>query len=329
MRLLIPGAGNKIFHIKDFQELEDVERVIITDIYPWTYGGKVADSAYLVPRFDDPDFFNAILKIYEKEKFDFLIPIHDYSLFIFSQRRDYLLKMPYKVIMNEKSIVDLISDKMNIYQFFTNNNILTPKTFTFDEFIDNHLDYEFPYYFKPRYINMRGTSKQFYMKIEDKYDLEYIKNKISSNRNSYLIQQFIDGVEVNVDFFCDLGGKLKSVVSLFRQEMGKTRGISRGEIFYDNNIIEITENICEKIKFIGANQIQLFITDDKEYILTEINGRFSGSTVFVKEAGVNYFNYFIKMIKGEPIKIDEKPKLLKMNVWEAPFFYTDFFYKKI
>lgn len=329
MKILLPGAGNKIIHIMNFKELKEVEKVIITDIYPWTYGGIIADSAYIVPRFNHPDFLKSIFDIYKKEKFDYIFPIHDFSLYIFSKNREYLSKMPYNVIMNDKDVVDLVSDKLETYKFFSKNKIKTPNTYIFNNFINDDIKYKFPYYIKPRYINMRGTSQQFFMKIEDLNDLKYVMNKIRLNRDKYIIQKYISGYEVNVDFFCDIYGKLQSVVSLYRQDMTKGRGISRGEIFFDNKINKIIERLSKKIKFIGPNQVQLYITEGDEYILTEINGRFSGSTILLKEAGVNYFYYFIKMIIGEKIIIREQPKKIKMNTWDVPFFYTKSFYNEL
>ena len=59
--------------------------------------------------------------------------------------------------------------------------------------------------------------------------------------------------------------------------------------FLDHKIETIASDICEKIHLIGANQIQLLKTIDSRYTITEINGRFSGSSIFVKAAGVIFF----------------------------------------
>ncbi len=88
MKLFIPGAGGKVHHILNFQEHPDVEKVIISDIYPWTYGTFVADVAYQVPRFDDPTFFEVFDRIYQKERFDVCLPINDFSLYLFASQRE-------------------------------------------------------------------------------------------------------------------------------------------------------------------------------------------------------------------------------------------------
>lgn len=54
---------------------------------------------------------------------------------------------------------------------------------------------------------MRGTQKQLYMKLEDSYDLDYILKKIQTNQDDYVVQDFISGREINIDFFCDANGE--------------------------------------------------------------------------------------------------------------------------
>ena len=62
--------------------------------------------------------------------------------------------------------------------------------------------------------------------------------------------------------------------------------------------------------------------ENENLTFTEINGRFSGSSIFVKEAGVNFFHYFIELLKGNPFEINEKSRYLRMTSWEKPFFFT-------
>lgn len=322
MKILLPGCGNKINHIKYFKELPEVEKIIITDIYPHTYGGFIADSAYIVPGFGDEAFFDKLLEIYEKEKFDFCFPIHDYSLFVFSNKREYLSRMPYKTIMNCKETVDIVSDKLSTYHFFVENGFPTPKTYLLSEFIENRKPLNNNLYFiKPRFIVSRGTAKQFFMKIEDEADLDYALRKIPKLYDQYVIQEYVSGNEINVDFFCDGNGDLKSVVTIHREAMGQSRGISRGKVvFIKDEINDYVKKLTNKMNLIGANQIQVY-ENENELIFTEINGRFSGSSVLCKEAGVNFFKYFIQMVQGQAIAITEKPVFLKMSTYECPFFY--------
>ena len=321
MKLFIPGAGGKVNHILNFQEHPDVEKVIISDIYPWTYGTFVADVAYQVPRFDDPTFFEVFDRIYQKERFDVCLPINDFSLYLFASQREKLKSYPFTLAICPQETIDLVADKLLNYEFFVTNNIPTAKVYTMDEFLNLKI-HKFPYYIKPRYIHMRGTQKQLYMKLEDSFDLDYILKKIQTNQDDYVVQDFISGREINIDFFCDANGEVKSIVPLERQGMGLSRGITRGEMFNDSRFDSYIYQMAEKLKFWGANNVQVYMDENENLTFTEINGRFSGSSIFVKEAGVNFFHYFIELLKGNPVEINEKPRYLRMASWEKPFFFT-------
>ena len=322
MKLFIPGAGKKILHIKNFQDEPSVSSVIISDTDAWAYGNFTADAAYTVPPFNSPDFFNAVKRIYEIEKFDVLIPIHDAALYVFSKERDKYADMHFTLAINPQETIDILSDKLLTYEFFVKHAIPAETVYTVEEFLLLH-KYSFPYFIKPRFINMRGTESQIYMRIDNEMDMEFVLRKMEGNETQYVIQKFLSGEEVNIDFFCDNEGKVQSIVPLKRLGMGISRGITRGEIIFDKRFDKFVRKTAENLRLWGANQMQVYVTKDKELKFTEINGRFSGSSVLVKEAGVNFFHYFINLINGEKIEIREKPRHLKMTSWENPFFFNE------
>lgn len=56
------------------------------------------------------------------------------------------------------------------------------------------------------------------------------------------------------------------------------------------------------MKLWGADNAQAYVDRKGEVWFTEINGRFSGSSVLVREAGVDYFRYFVRLLRGEPVE---------------------------
>jgi carbamoyl-phosphate synthase large subunit len=320
MKLFIPGAGRKILHIKNFQEVPSVSSVIISDTDPWSFGNFIADAAYTVPIFKSSKFMNAVERIYEIEKFDVLIPIHDVALYVFSKDRNKYANLPFTLAINPKDTIDIVSDKLLTYEFFVKHEIPTEVLYTVEEF-SLLQSYNFPYFLKPRYIHMRGSERQIYMKIDDEADMELILRKIKGNESQYVIQEFLSGDEINIDFFCDSEGTVQSIVPLRRLGMGISRGITRGEILFDERFDHFVHKTAKNLQFFGANQLQVYVTGEKNLKFTEINARFSGSSVLVKEAGVNYFEYFIRLLNGDEIEIRERPHYLKMCAWEKPHFF--------
>jgi len=322
VRLFLPGAGSKVSHIRSFMEVPGVSRVIISDIYPWSHGAFVADAAYQTPPFSAPDFLDAVDRIYRLDRFDICIPIHDASLVLFSELKKHSHESPFTLAMNPCETIDVISDKVRTYEFFVSHDLPTLRLWTLPEFLG--LDRPcFPCYLKPRRIDLRGTSRAAFMTIEDSHDLAYVAQKLRGREADFVVQEHAEGTEINLDFFCDGHGSVKSVVPLKRLAMGASRGISRGEIVFDGRFQAYVERIASHLRFWGANQVQVFADGHGQLKFIEINGRFSGSSIFVKAAGVNYFDYFIKLVRGEDIEIAEQPRPLRMTSWESPHFYPE------
>ena len=322
MKIYLAGAGNKIQHIRNFQELDGVERVVISDLYPWSYGNFVADASYLLPRFDAPDFFEKFDAMYRAERFDVCLPVHDSALLHFSRNRARLARYPFHLAMNPAETVAIVSDKIATAKFFDRLGLPAPRTYTVAQFLalERH---DFPYFVKPRYIDLRGTEMQLYRKVEGAGDVESVLAAMRARQELYVVQEHVGGTEINVDFFCDARGTLKSSVAVKRLAMGAGRGIARGEIHLERDFSDVVARIVAGTRLVGANQLQLFIGAEGGMKLMEINGRFSGSSVLVKAAGVNYFDYFVRMLRGEEIDIREKPGYLYMTSWDCPHFFRD------
>ena len=320
MKILIPGGGGKAQHIRAFQDVAGVESVIITEINAWAYGNFVADRAYRTPAFADLAFMTSMESILEHEPVDVCLPLHDASLMVFDQHRTSIENRNIFLAMNPTETLKLVADKIATARFFDDLGLPSPRLWLLSEFLQQS-QRAYPYYVKPRFIDARGTADQFFSCVDDETDLNYISRKLAGREDEFVIQEFAQGVEVNIDFFCGNDGELKSVVALTRLGMGISRGITRGEIISDPRFDEAVQQIVSRVRFWGANQLQAFISPEGEIVFSEINGRVSGSSVFVREAGVDYFAAVIKLINGEEVAFPEPQYGLKMNCWESPFFY--------
>lgn len=322
MRMFIPGAGGKGPHIRAFQAVPGVREVAISDIYPWAYGNFVADRAFRLPLFADEAFLPAVRQLLEREAFDVCVPIHDGALAFFSEHRDAFADLPVRMAMNEAETVALCADKARTHQLFARLGLPDPELQTFAEFVDQP-GLELPVFVKQRFIDMRGTRRQFFLRLEDGNDLAYARRKLEGVEDAYVVQPFLTGTEYNIDFFCDDGGEVLSIAPLKRLGMGASRGITRGEIVADTRFDEAVRTIARAVPFWGANQLQAYVDEEERVRYTEINARFSGSSIFVRAAGVDYFTAFVRLLRGEPIDLPHRPRPLSMSAREEPFFYDE------
>ena len=107
---------------------------------------------------------------------------------LFSKNRNYLSKMPYKTIINKTEVIDVIADKLKTYEFLMENRLDSPDTVLLSKYLKTSSRVEKQFFLKPRYIAMRGTSRQLFIKIEDQVGLDYIKQKLSSYHEDYVVK---------------------------------------------------------------------------------------------------------------------------------------------
>ena len=200
MKLFIPGAGGKVQHILNFQSVQEVSEVVISDINDWSPGNFSADKGYLLPPFQEPDFMSKFIDLDNDEKFDLCIPLHDASLSLFSKFRN-IIRCP--LLINNSESIDIISDKMKTFAFFKELGLNTPETILVEDF-DVKFALSKQFYIKPKKIHLRGTEKQFFHAINDEIDAQYAKSKTVNDSTEYVVQDLIEGEEINIDFFCDL-----------------------------------------------------------------------------------------------------------------------------
>jgi len=321
MKIFVPGGGSRI--IPPLRELPDVDEVIVSQIHPWAYGNFAAHRSYRLPRFDDPAFLDRFEEIFHRDPFDVCLPVHDMALLVFSRNRRRIESLPFRLAINPEPTIELVADKMALHDFFHTCGLPTPATRTLEAFALSR-DLGMPCFVKPRFIDMRDSPAELYMKVEDEVDLEYALQKVRGAESRYVIQEFVEGTEVNIDFFCDADGAVRSVVPLKRLGMGANRAIGRGEILFDDRFGDHVAMVAKHARFWGPCQLQGYLVGDGEELrFTEINARLSGSSIFVKEAGVNYFAHLLSLLRSEPVEIREKPRPLLMSIREAPFFYSE------
>lgn len=316
LRLFLPGAGSKVHHIRNFKSHPEVGSVVISDLHDWSRGAFEADACYLTPPFRDVQaFLERVDSIHAREQFDICLPIHDGALHLYAQAGS----RNYAVAMNPLPTVLVALDKLKTYDFFRAHGLPTVDTWPLPLFLASE-DPPFPTFLKPRTVDLRGTPEACYRFLGDRLDLDYAVARLPSPPENYVVQRYLQGQEINLDFFCDASHRLVSVVAVHRQSAGLSGGILRGEIVDEQNFRPFVERVCDGLKFVGANQLQCYVTDGRVRF-TEVNARFSGSSVLVKEAGVDYFHAYVNLLLGREVRFHEPPRRLKMAAWESPYFF--------
>ncbi len=291
INILFTSSGRRVSLIKKFKELTDYHltvKVITADFNTNVATTSISDKHYKVSKVKDREYISEILEICKREKIDILIPLIDTELDVFAENKGMFSDIDVFIMLSSKQLIDMTFDKYRTYEFFTQNNIPTPKVLNEEDVINKVLEY--PLIIKPR----NGSSSIGVTKINNKEELlffrKYIKNPI--------IQEFVSGEEYTVDVMLDLYGNIKTIVPRLRLET-RAGEVSKGVTKKDYKLIEEVKNVVEKLPgAIGCITLQLFKKENGELSFIEINPRYGGGIPLSIEAGAKFPLWTVQMIQG-------------------------------
>lgn len=286
MNVLVEGIGSMVFNtqLKYYKAMN--WNLIGIDLHRQSAGWYTVDKAYLVPGYSEPNCFDVIEEIIQKERINLVFPTVNEGLLQWSKRKqEYKEKYDTDVLLSDEKVVFTCVDKWETYRFFIENGIPTPKTALGP-------DYDL---LKPR--TGRG-SQGIYLKDELKTGIRL---------EDYISQELVSGEEYTVDILCDFNSRPVYIIP--RKRVGVESGVSvKGQTVYDPIIIDFCKKIVERLKPVGIINIQCFKEGDKIYFI-EINPRLAGGASLSFAASDNWF----RAIECFLLNKKYEPKEIKFN----------------
>lgn len=256
---------------------------------PLSPAGHFVDAIFQVPRVNEAGYLKALLQICRMEKVNLLVPLYEPEFLILDQQRDQFKKLGTILLLSSTDTLKTCSDKLEIYRFFNEFAINTPKTrLVMEKPISN----QFPLFVKPR----SGMGSVGAYKVNSQSELDFL-----SNRNSDLIvQEYITGTEYTLDTLSDLNGKALAVVPRERIEVRsgevvKSRTVDRPDL------IRQGKYIIETLGIVGPATLQC-IDDGLMVYWIEVNPRFGGGVPLSIRAGVDYPYLLYRICNNEPVR---------------------------
>ncbi len=154
-----------------------------------------------------------------------------------------------------------------------------------------------PWIVKPRF----GRGSLDVYAVDDPTELAWACRRIAQP----IVQTRVRGREFTLDLLVDRDGRLAAAIPRWRLE---TRaGIStKGETFCDHRLTDIAERVVAAYSLTGAANLQGFLTDDDDVVVTEVNPRFSGGLSLSLAAGADLVGEFVRGTLG----LSLRPELL-------------------
>ncbi len=293
MKILVTAIGSMSARCVIASLKKSGHKVIGTDIYPslWHYESKLCDKVFKVPYFKSPNYPSHILSIAKKNNVSHIVPLTDPEIDVLNLHREIFCKNNIILCMPSSSIINIVRDKYNLYNFFKNEkSINVPKTFLAKEFPLSQKG--FPYIAKLR----NSRSSEGLIKCENSDDISFVRNK-----KNYVIQNYIKGSVVTVDVIrSEITGEIAAISrkELIRSANGAGLVV---KTFHDNNLSKIVRHISNKLNINGCINIE-FIYSSKKYYLIDINPRFSAGIAFSSQSGYNFVTNHLACFDNGKIK---------------------------
>lgn len=288
-------------------------RVIAADISPWSPAVHVADAARRVPRSDAADYIDALLAICEADGVKLLVPTIDDELTALARARGRFDAKGVCVAVSPVETVEICRDKARTAEHLTRHGVPVATTWTPDS--PGLRQAALPLFIKPR--RGRGSVGAYPVNTPEElsFFLEYVPDPV--------IQQYLPPPEYTVDMFCDLDGRLLSVVPRERQVI-RAGVTDRGRTVRDCRLLGLAEQCAAALRFRGAVNVQCRIVDGTPTIF-EINPRFSGGIQLTMAAGARFADWLVRLSLGETLSpcIGDFVEGLYMSSYESSLFFSE------
>jgi len=293
MNYLICSIGK---HAKLIQNMKNSigedSRIIVTanqEMLPALY---FADKQYVVPDVHDKHYITELIKICEAENINAITTMLDVETIILAENRSCFNSIGVEVLTPSIETAKLCFDKYSMFEYLSSNEIRTIKSYkNIDDFKNDYIvgRCKFPVFVKPN----TGRGSVGARKV---YTFEELKS-ICIEDNNLIIQEYIEGIEIDVDVYVDIiSHKPVSIFSKKKIE-AKIGGTTKAISFKDQGLFVFIEELVSKFKFTGPINIEVFYVNG-EYILTEINPRFSAAYLHAYGCGVDFFKLMENNLNG-------------------------------
>ncbi|MFR1380461.1 MAG: ATP-grasp domain-containing protein [Clostridium neonatale] len=302
--ILITSIGKRVQLIKHLSKTFNIIGVDAGNLNPCRY---FVDRFYKIPKAVDKNYISELLKICKKENVDLLIPLYEGEFSILNKNREQFQNINTKLMLSGKRVIDVCKDKNKTFEYFTRENIKSPRIYTkyeVEDIIHNKEESKFPLFIKP--ADGMGSSNAF--KINNINELCFFKDYIKNG----IIQDCIEGIEYTVDVLVGFGGQLVYIIPRIRLEV-KSGEVVKSRTVKDQLIIDETAKVIEALNrlkdekgngTIGPLTIQFFKTNKDEIYLLEINPRFGGGVPLSFECGADYGSAMLNMLENKNINFE-------------------------
>jgi carbamoyl-phosphate synthase large subunit len=192
------------------------------------------------------------------------------------------------LLLPDAETVERLEDKYLAHVLFEERGIASPPTWLPNGVPD---DASFPLLVKARH----GFGSRHIYRAADRAQLGFF---LGYTPVDSIVQACLAGEEFSIDVFCDLDGRCLNAIPRTMIESKGGESI-KGMTIRDEHLIELAQDVAEKLKLVGPANIQCFREADGSHFITDINPRFGGGFPLPLAAGGRYPELALALAAGE------------------------------
>ncbi|MCF2625519.1 ATP-grasp domain-containing protein [Fusobacterium perfoetens] len=325
MNILLTSVGRRSYLVEYFKKaLKEEGKVYVSNSSNLSPAFQYADEYVVTPLIYDKEYINFLQKYCLEKNIKAIISLFDIDLLVLSKHKKEFEKLGIRIIVSDEEVIKVCNDKWQTFLFLRENNFNVPETYINLNEAKNALEkgkINFPLMLKPRWgmgsISIYEAENIeeldiFYKKIDREIQKNYLKYESSQTiGENILIQEKLKGQEYGLDIVNDLE---KNYCTTFvkRKNAMRSGETDCAETIDSLELRELGRQISSKMQHIGNLDVDLFLSEEKPYIL-EMNARFGGGYPFSHLAGANLPEVIIKWLKNEKLD-DNKDLKIQYNV---------------
>lgn len=323
-RILITGAGGSAaYNFYDALKLAfDDLYVVGVDAHPEHLELIDVDKRYTVPLVSDPAYIDAINKIIEKEKIEFVHPQPDVEVNFLSQHKD---KINAKLFLPDYDVIEACHDKMQFNKILTEKNVAVPAALHIKTPDDLKRSLKELTKTQPKIWlrAIRGAGSRASLPINSFYQgdawIDYWRNSRGIDYGDFMASEFLPGREFAWQSLW-YNGELVTAQARERLEyifgnLTPSGQTSSPSVAKTVNRDDINETGQAAVKAVCDKPHGVFCVDMKEGLdgvpkVTEINaGRFFTTSNFFAHAGLNMPQMYVELGLHGKLNTPKPPKL--------------------
>jgi len=275
------------------------------------YQNEIFDNTFLIPKAGEPNYWEAIEEILEKNEIELAIVLPELEVIEWSKRLEEQVELPCRSLIPSYSLAKLLIDKAQMTKILEPKGLVPPSVslngnLNNTEEIKNVIGY--PFWIR----STTGSSGLGSLLVNNQLELENWV-RINSKVEEFLASEYLPGrnLACKMLYFegklirAAIGERVNYIMSKVAPS-GVTGNTSFGRLLNEPEVFKIGSKAMDILfGYAGAKKHGFFTVDLKEDkngkpLVTEVNIRHVAFTGCFAEAGANFAEDTIRLLNNDP-----------------------------